>query len=195
VKIPAKARPGGDPEAMWALQQEILRLAENVFGPRDSSKTIFQPTFVDDGPQIRNTPNLDGAFAELSRNAEGYWPTAINELAHETVHLLNPKPGIGNWLSEGMAVAFSIYAQQQFGMEPQAVAMASYRRALALVSKLPPDALVTGRRIREDCGSLDNATTEGLRVLFPDVGHETLTRLCEQFQRDWQARDQPGKFG
>ena len=193
MKIPAKARPGNDPVAMWALQQEILRLAEDVFGPRDSSKTIYQPTFADDGPQIRNTPHLDGAFAELSRNAEGYWPTAINELAHETVHLLNPKPGIGNWLSEGMAVAFSIYAQQQFGMEPQAIAMASYRRALALVSELPPNALVAGRSIREDCGSLDNATTEGLRVLFPEVGHVTLTWLCEQFQRDRQAGDELGK--
>ncbi|MXY07340.1 MAG: hypothetical protein F4Y61_01675 [Rhodothermaceae bacterium] len=168
------------------MQQELLKLAQNVFGPKDPYKTVFQPTFVEDGPHIRNTPNLDGAFAELSRNAEGYWPTAIYELAHETVHLLNPKPGVGNWLSEGMAVAFSLYAQQQYGIEPQAISMPAYRCALALVSELSPNTLASGRRIREVCGSFDNATIEDLRTLFPDVECATLIWLCQQFQRDWQ---------
>lgn len=172
--------------ALWAMQQELLKFAQNVFGSRDPSKTIYPPTFVDDGPHIRNTPNLDGAFAELSRTTETYWLAAIYELAHETVHLLNPKPGTGNWLSEGMAVAFSMRAWQQFGIEPQAENMPSYRRALELASELPPSALVAGRSIREACGSFNNVTTNDLVALFPDVGSATLTRLCEQFQRDWQ---------
>ena len=143
--------PRQDPAALWSVQRQLLRLAEDALGPRDTSKTIYQPVFTDDGPFIRNTPNLDGAFAELSRNAESHWPTAIYELAHETVHLLNPKAGVGNWLSEGIAVAFSRYALQRYGVDPQGIGMASYRRSLELVSELSPSPLAAGRRIRDDC--------------------------------------------
>ena len=177
--------PKEDPSAVWSVQLQLLSLADDILGPRDASKTICQPVFADDGPYIRNTPNLDGAFAELSRNAEGYWPTVVNELAHETVHLLNPKPGVGTWISEGVAVAFSNYAQQQFKLEPQRVKKPSYRRSLELVSKLPPDPLTAGRRIREACGTLDNATQSVLETLFPSVDPEALKDLCKPFEREW----------
>ena len=94
LTLPEAPSPGQDPSALWSMQLQLLRLAEDTLGPRDASKVIYQPIFVEDGPHIRNTPNLDGAFAELSRNAEGYWPTVVKELAHETVHLLNPRPGV-----------------------------------------------------------------------------------------------------
>ena len=166
------------------MQLQLLKLAEELLGSRDQSKTIYQPAFADDGPYIRNTPNLDGAFAELSRNAEGYWPTVVTELAHETVHLLNPRPGVGNWLSEGMAVAFSNYAQRRYGMEPQNINMESYTRSLELVSELPPDPLTAGRRIRDVCGSFNAATRSILETLYPTVDPETLAELCNPFERD-----------
>lgn len=183
--LPKGLPPSENPTALWSVQQQLLGLAEDILGPRDTSKIICQPVFTDDGPMIRNTLSLDGAFAELSRNAENYWPTVIYELAHETVHLLNPKAGVGNWLSEGMAVAFSQYALQSYGMDPQEVKMESYRRSLELVSKLPPDPLTAGRRIREGCNSLNDATGFILESLFPGVDSETLTQLCESFERDW----------
>ena len=93
--LPVAPPPREDPSALWSVQLQLLSLAEDTLGPRDISKVIYQPIFTDHDPNIRNTPNLDGAFAELSRNAEGYWPTVAKELAHETVHLLNPKPGNG----------------------------------------------------------------------------------------------------
>ena len=121
VTLPSVSSPGQDPSGLWSVQLQLLKLAEDTLGPRDISKTIFQPAFVDDGPHIRNTPNLHGAFVEVSRNADGCWATVVNELVHETVHLLNPKLGVGTWLSEGIAVAFSNYAQRQFKLEPQGV--------------------------------------------------------------------------
>ena len=178
-----------DSSALWSLQLQLLRLAEDVLGPRDATKTMLQPAFADDGPHIRNTPRLDGAFAELSRNAERCWPTAVNELAHETVHLLNPKPGVGTWLSEGIAVAFSYYAQRKFGLEPQQVSMQAYKRALELVSMLPTDPLTVGRSVRDVCGSLENATESVLRMLFSSVDPKTLTELCRPFERDWSELD------
>ena len=177
--------PKDDAVSLWTLQCALMSLAEDTLGPRDSSKKIYQPIFADDGPYIRNTPNLDGAFAELSRNAETYWPTAVYELAHETVHLLNPKPGVGNWLEEGIAVTFSVHAQLCFRLNTQFPNTQSYRHALNLVSGLPDSPLVAGRNIRDACGSLDSVTPSILGTLFPSVDPQLLTQLCEPFDRDW----------
>ena len=187
LTLPASSLPVQDPSALWSLQSQLMSLAEDILGQRDVTKNIYQPVFAGNGPFIRNTPNLDGAFAELSRNAERYWPTAVYELAHETVHLLNPKPGGGTWLEEGIAVAFSVYAQTQYNLKPQSINMQSYRRALQLVSELPPDLLAAGRLIRETCGSLNKANPCTLETLFPDVDTAILTLLCESFDRDWTS--------
>ena len=176
--------PRSDPVALWALQQQLLSLAEAALGARDTSKKIYQPTFADDGPHIRNTPELDGAFAELSRNSECNWPTAINELAHETVHLLDPAPGIGNYLCEGVAVAFSVYAQTTFGLQPQRIGLPSYRRALELVCRLPNGPLESARQVRTNIGTLRQLTAQHLEGLFPDVDRLTLSILASPFVRD-----------
>ena len=48
----------------------------------------------------------------MSDNGRFYWPTVVYELAHETVHLLNPVfLGEANYLEEGVAVAFSLHGQ------------------------------------------------------------------------------------
>ena len=172
------------------MQVHLLKLAEDILGPRDTSKTICQPTFTDHGPNIRNTPNLDGAFAELSRNAEGYWPTVVNELAHETVHLLNPRPGIGNWLSEGMAVAFSNFAQRRYGMEHQSINMESYRRSLK--SRIRATSSPSGSRPThpEILAGASTLQTRGiLETLYPTVDPKTLAELCSPFDRDWPGSE------
>ncbi len=176
--------PKSDSVALWALQQQLLSLAEAALGARDTSKKIFQPAFADDGPHIRNTPALDGAFAELSRKSECYWPTAVNEMAHETVHLLDPAPGIGNYLCEGVAVAFSVYAQTTLGLHPQPIGLPSYRRALDLVCRLPNGPLKAARLVRTNIGALRLVTTQHLEGLFPDVDRETLSTLSAPFVRD-----------
>ena len=91
IQLP-ETMPREAPEALWTLQLELLSMAESILGHRDIRKKIYSPQFSDEGPCIRNTPNLDGAFAELSRVGECYWPTVVFEMAHETVHLLNPFP-------------------------------------------------------------------------------------------------------
>ena len=176
--------PRNDPVALWALQQQLLSLAEAALGPRDASKKIYQPVFADDGPHIRNTPELDGAFAELSRNSECNWPTAINELAHETVHLLDPAPGTGNYLCEGVAVAFSVYAQTTFGLQPQPIGLPSYRRAMQLVCRLPNGPLEAARQVRASVSALRPVTTQHLEDLFPDVDRESLSNLASLFVRN-----------
>ena len=145
-------------------------------------KTIFQPQFTDDGPHIRNTPNLDGVFVELSRNGECYWPTVVYEMAHETVHLLNPIPGNANNLEEGVAVAFSLGVQPVYGISIQ-TSMKSYLLALVLVVALPGGPLEAGRRVRERVGALSAATVQDLEALFPSVDGSVLSELVEEFDR------------
>ena len=176
--------PRNDPVALWELQHNLLSIAEAVLGARDTSKKIYQPGFTDDGPHIRNTPELDGAFAELSRNSECYWPTATHEMAHETVHLLNPAPGNGNYLGEGVAVAFSVYVQTLFGLQPQPIGLTSYRHALELVGRLPNGPLEAARQVRAAVGALSQVTIQHLVDLFPNVDRETLSNLAAPFVRN-----------
>ena len=111
-------------------------MAESVLGPRDGSKKIYQPQFADDGPHVRNTPNLDGAFVELSHGGECYWPTIVYEMAHETVHLLNPIPGNTDNIEEGVAVELSLMVQQSYDVVIQKPSMESYLYVIQLVGKL-----------------------------------------------------------
>lgn len=170
-------RPDAADVDLWQLQSELILLAEGLLGPRDSSKQIFQPIFTDDGPRLRNTNDLNGAYAELSFNAAVYWPTTVYELAHETVHLLNPAAGYTNWLEEGVAVAFSQYALAQYNFAPQEPNYATYVEALKLVRELPAGPFVGPREARLAAGSLREVKLEQLLAVAPDHEIEKLTQL------------------
>jgi hypothetical protein len=173
--------PKDDPVALWRLQWLLLGEAESVLGPRDHSKQIYQPIISNRGPLIINTPNLDGAFVELSANAGGYWPTAIYEMAHETVHLLNPVVGATNWLEEGIAVRFSLHAQSVFTKaQPQSPTLASYQRALQLVCSIPGDSFLAAKIVRATAGALSSATPGALITACPTIDRTLAELLCEE---------------
>ena len=48
-----ETNPLDDPGGLWALQINLLFMAESILGHRDQSKRIYQPQFSDDGPCIR----------------------------------------------------------------------------------------------------------------------------------------------
>lgn len=172
-----QVRPDAAAAVLWKLQQDLLLLAEGLLGPRDGNKKIYQPTFEPDGPRLRNTPTLDGAFAELSLNAAVYWPTSVYEMAHETVHLLNPTTGHTNWLEEGVAVAFSQYALAHYGLPLQEPALPTYAEALKLVQELPDGPFVASREARLAAGALSSVKFEQLRAAAPAHAAEKLVRL------------------
>ena len=182
MKLP-DTNPRDDPAGLWALQLELLSIAESILGPRDSSKKLYQPQFIDGVPHIFNTKNPDGVIVRLSRNGECYWPTVVFEMAHETVHLLNPIPGNANYLEEGVAVAFSLSVQQLYGVSVQ-TSMKSYLYALQLVAILPGGPFEVGKGIRERVGALSDARVEDLGELFPNVDKTVLSKLAEEFVRD-----------
>lgn len=179
MRLPT-THPIDDAASLWALQQELMRAAENLLGSRDTTKNIFQPTFDDAGPRLRNTPNFDGAFVELSRNAESHWPTVVFELAHETVHLLNPTIGYTNWLEEGVAVEFSIHAQSMFDLQSYMPPGGAYLDALEMVRALPGGTFDAARVVRKVAKSLNAVTHQNLVDLFSGVDKVLLKRLAER---------------
>lgn len=173
--------PENDPAALWWLQGVLMNWAEQLVGKRNQSKKIYQPAFHENGPHIRNSPSLDGAFVELSCRAKEYWPTTVYEMAHETIHLLDPMAGYTNWLEEGVAVEFSIYAQQMFRLPCiQSPKSGPYREALEMVRSLPDGAFSSAYRIRKALGSLGAVSFEQLCALFPTHDPQSLRRLSEK---------------
>jgi hypothetical protein len=176
--------PAGLPKdncpAVWTIQNELLLEVEQLLGKRDQAKTIGPPTFEADGPRIRNSLNLDRAWAELSSAASGYWPTLIYELAHESVHLLNPIAGHTTWLEEGIAVAFSIHAQKTRNVSVISPPIQSnYGIALELVNKLPGGPFDFGKAVRARFGSLHGFSGEDLIYLYPMLTQADANRLSE----------------
>ena len=170
--------PNIDAPAVWALQKFLMEEAEERFGTRDEGKKIYQPTFATGSPHIVNTPNLDGAFACLSDNAMSYWPSALYELAHETVHLLDPVTGYTNYLEEGFAVLFSVEMSDEFTEDAQEPDDSYYNEAWKLVSELSDEPYAAAQDIRGTFGSLANAEFEGMTALFPEVDEDILRKLC-----------------
>ena len=176
------SEPINDPGGLWALQLQLLAMSESYFGTRDKSFRVFHPQFCKNGPNIRIEYAPRGAYAQLSYSGRFNWPTVVYELAHETIHLLNPGVlGTANNLEEGVAVAFSIYAQQAYGVKVQTPSIPSYAFALSLVKKLPDNILGSGKKIRQKVGRLSDATADDLRDLYPGLEHSIAEKLDSKF--------------
>jgi hypothetical protein len=175
-------RPDADPVQLRRLQSRLIELAEARLGPRDASKRIYEPKFHPDGPHLRNTPSLDGAFAELSPGARASWRIAVFELAHETVHLLNPSVGkTESVFEEGIAVEFSVVAQIALGQSTIVPADDRYQPALQAVRRLPDDPFVIARRIRDRHGSLKGISVDDLQQAAPGLDRMQARLLLGRF--------------
>jgi hypothetical protein len=162
------------------MQCYLLEVAESLLGPRDNSKKIYQPNFHENGPLLRNTPNFDGAFVQLSHNAAYYWPAVVFEMAHETVHLLNPTVQYTNWLEEGVAVSFSLHALAHFGLPTQSITMLTYQEAHALVRTLPGGEFAVAKSARASAGALHAVTVDHLLSIVPKHDSAVLEKLASQ---------------
>lgn len=170
--------PVDAPDALWALQNFLLEQVEARLGERDKLKTICQPTFHNEPPQLFHTGAYDGVFAKLSCNAKSYWPTAMYELAHETVHFLNPVIGGANYLEEGLAVQFSVEMSSTFTVHPLRPDDGLYRKAVDMVGELPGNRYEVGKLCRSTFGSLDSVSELGLQQIMTGISANLAQRLC-----------------
>jgi len=174
LKLP-KTDPINDPASMWNLQLKFLDMAEELLGPKGKgfkgmAFEICQPSFHNSSiPKMKFTVNHDNALAVhavLGCDAESDWTYVVFQLAHETIHMLNPVTcSEVNYLEEGVAVAFSMHAQKHFKdcnrePNPDNEADLKYAIALDLVKQLPGGPLESARRIRQKVDRLSDATAD-----------------------------------
>ena len=101
---------------------DMLEMAECLFGQRDCSFTILGIKFRDDGPYVWYPEIGDGQekyiTIMLSSSAAQNMSRACFQMAHETVHLLAPTGGQNaNNLEEGVACYFSLYYMELYYKE------------------------------------------------------------------------------
>jgi len=168
--------------ALWSLQNHLLNQAERLLGSRDLSKKIYRPSFHQDGPILINTASKDGAFVALSQNAAGYWPTVVYEMAHETIHLLDPTVGYTTWIEEGTAVLFAEKMSSELTNHPMTAApLSPYAAAASLVGMLPNPLFESIRSVCQLAHKLSVVTRDHLKTLFPLIsGHlaDQLSATC-----------------
>lgn len=174
-----------DDVALWQLQCFLLTECESRLGSKASNIKIYQPTIDGDRPHLINEKSGGGAFACLSDSSKSYWPTTLYELAHETVHLLNPVAGFTNYLEEGFAVIFAEEMSKSQTNHPMVSTSGGigdyYSKAAELVQRLPNPAYECGKEIRATFGSLGTVDNHQLRSLFPSLNEElskSLTQEC-----------------
>lgn len=181
------ARPEANPAALWSLQSELMSYAVELFGPRNPDKTLYQPEFDPDGPHVRHRWNFDGAYAELSDTSKSDWPCALYELAHETVHLLDPRGIAGqasvpkaSFLEEALATAYSMHCCQLARL-PFKPPSGNYNVAVSNAVRLGQDFFGICRRLRERCGHFSAATAEDIIAVVPNCPRDVAELLASPF--------------
>ncbi|MHA6306241.1 hypothetical protein ACX3SV_03955 [Hafnia paralvei] len=182
--------PKDSPVELWNLQFLLDQHAQELFGSRNPHKKLYRPTFSSnesEQPCVYNSKSEDGGWAQLSVNAATYWRTTVYELAHETLHLLDPRPATldakgSNWLEEGIAVEFSLHCVNViYGITPP-VLSAKYNKAKNLAIKIGKvNFFEKCKLIRQRSGHFADATIDDIRKSAPDCEESIAIKLTKRF--------------
>ena len=172
----------------WTLTSrlgQMLRMSEELFGPRDYSYTILGIEFMKCGPQIWYPGNCQHISIQLSFSAAKDMSQACYQLAHETIHLLAPT-GCRNAtnLEEGIACYFAQHYMKKVCNEPNwkpAPHEYEYTQALEAVKCLLEKDLYGIRELRTIQPSFQNMTPEDIIKVFPKLKPEKISFLLEKF--------------
>ena len=165
----------------WTLASQLgnmLRLAEQRFGPRDRSYTFVGIEFVNGVPQIWFPGNCQHVAIQLGLPCMNEPDRACFQLAHETIHLLSPTGSNDpNVLEEGLAAHFqSWYMKNHYPpdwpmscVDWNTLACKSYEKARALVHELLKfgDDIIKKLRVAEP--TLSRITAKLIQECVPAV--------------------------
>jgi hypothetical protein len=159
----------------------MLHQAEQEYGGRDRSYTILGIEFREGAPQTWFPENRQDVVVQLSLSALQNPVAALFQLAHEAVHLLDPRPGPTNYLEEGVATDF----QQRFirgvvGRELPS-GESSYDRARMLVRRLTSLSPEAVRSLRRAHGPLRQVTQQQLLGAVPGADSDLARQLVTTF--------------
>jgi hypothetical protein len=122
----------------WTLASRLgslLNEAECQYGPRNRNFTILGVEFREGVPQVWFPGNCGHVVVQLGLSAMQDPNIALFQLAHETVHLLDPEAGGTNNLEEGLATHFALGIMQSLGVnyptgDPRYNAACAFVRAM-----------------------------------------------------------------
>jgi hypothetical protein len=170
----------------WTLASRlghILRIAEQFYGPRDTSYTILGVEFGGAVPQIWFPGACRHIVVQITPQCATDMQRACYQMAHESIHLLSPT-GIANanTLEEGLAAHFSSrYMLDHFqavwdnGPGPYQTACQHIVQLLAL-----DEGII--RTLRQTEPTLSAVTVEQIRAAHADVAAELATALTQPFR-------------
>ena len=172
--------PGGYSFTLASRLGQLINRAEAAYGPRDRSYTILGVEFREGVPQVWFPADCNHVVIQLGHTALQDPTQALFQLAHECIHLLDPRSGGSNRLEEGLATVFSIdyladelHVRDYHPTDPRYVTAASLVRELLAVHSDGP------KLIREHHGALGRATAEQIRGICPKLSPETAPKLAE----------------
>ena len=168
----------------WDLFHSLLTDAESALGPRDNKYSVVDIVQSADGPNMKLEDNEITII--VGPNVQAYQPTLISNIAHETVHTLNPISGYASWLEEGAAIHFELNTiERMFGYaerrhffdhlpETYKLALTDYEQLLEIDSE-------AGKTVRMS-STLSTVSAAQLRQWFPVVDERLVQRLVERKQ-------------
>lgn len=184
--------PNGDYN--WTLPYrlcDMLHMAEDLCGPRDTSYTILHIEPGHKKPQIwfPSEEYPKHIVIRLKTDPAEDMFQACYQLAHETVHLLAPVKGKANNLEEGVATYFAAYYMKIRMKEPcwrpsDTPSGKSYKKVLEKVLPLFDRDEKCISKIRKN-QKFSQISKDRIRQAFPNSpSREELNWLFEEFVRE-----------
>lgn len=160
----------------WTLASvvgKMLDLAEDLFGPRDTSFTFLGVEFLNGDPHTWFPNNNKRIVIQLGESCLREPDRACFQLAHEVVHLLSPvKKNEASVLEEGIATSFQMrfmrehYGSIGWGVSSINLTLPSYGKA---------------KEAAEELLSADSDSIKKLRRTQPVISYITSKLICEQY--------------
>lgn len=159
------------------LAQKIFEKSYELLGPKRPGVMMSGIYFGGERPHVMIRDDYKAVAVKLSDCSDHNWESFVGELAHETVHLLDPRRGNGSYLEEGIAEKFSHFVQGELGIKVMPQLVREYIDATAFIDEIPGDPFEFAKKVREKLGALTGFTAEELVQHCPEIGIELASKL------------------
>lgn len=171
------------------LQDYLMKEATKTFGPRSGGVKLDLPKIVNGSeyPEVQFSYDKLSAYANLTDEAGERWENMVYQLAHELVHLLDPRPrhpdGPGaTWFEEAIATSFGrkyLHLLAREVWEPKN----EYEYAYKCVTEAGTNHLYLAGKLRQEYGHLSDIPEFALESAFkcrPEISKQLSQRFHDQ---------------
>lgn len=181
--------PNGYTWTLASRMGDMLSLAEELLGPRDTTYTVLGVEIGPDIPRLWFPGNRKHVIVQLSPSAATDPARACYQLAHETVHLLAPNGGgPATNFEEAVACYFAeFYMKKKFAQNKWEPGEPSYNRGLRIISSRLDEDIGCVKRLRSKQLSFGAIQREQLSAEFPGLLAQDLDFLLATFDRSGEG--------